>query len=322
MADSGFEAVAAQFAALSVDRVSSRYTEDVLHKAPYKPLLLLSVLQLIDEGKVTSREISPVLRPLAEAFLHYGAIVPQGRKHQMALPFYHMGSEDFWELIDHQGEVRQAKGAQLRSMGLLREEVAHARLTEDAWVVLSDSDGRAALREHLIVTHFSETAGERLREQREVNMDANEYADRLLEMRADAERMRETREPVRNQGFRKAVQTAYDHRCAFTGLRLLTPEYHTAIDAAHIVPWKESHDDRVQNGLALSKLCHWAFDEGLLGVTESSLIRVSPFVARGGHRVGQLLDLDGREIHRPESEEHHPDPESFDWHLKNTFTRW
>ena len=48
---------------------------------------------------------------------------------------------------------------------------------------------------------------------------------------------------------------------------MLTPEGHTAVDAAHIVPWRVRHDDRVGNGLALCWLCHWAFDEELLGVS-------------------------------------------------------
>jgi putative restriction endonuclease len=48
---------------------------------------------------------------------------------------------------------------------------------------------------------------------------------------------------VRDQGFRRAVVRIYDHRCAFCGLRLLTSDGRTVVDAAHIVPWSASHDD-------------------------------------------------------------------------------
>ena len=46
----------------------------------------------------------------------------------------------------------------------------------------------------------------------------------------------------------------------------MTPEGHTVVEAAHIRPWSDSYDDRPTNGLALCKLCHWSFDEGLMGV--------------------------------------------------------
>lgn len=46
---------------------------------------------------------------------------------------------------------------------------------------------------------------------------------------------------------------------------------HTAVDAAHIVPWSVSHNDDPRNGMALCRLCHWTFDEGLLGVSQRYL---------------------------------------------------
>lgn len=42
---------------------------------------------------------------------------------------------------------------------------------------------------------------------------------------------------VRDQGFRRAIVTAYDHHCALCGIRILTLEGHTAVAAAHIIPW-------------------------------------------------------------------------------------
>jgi putative restriction endonuclease len=31
------------------------------------------------------------------------------------------------------------------------------------------------------------------------------------------------------------------------------------------VPWRISHDDDLHNGTALCRLCHWTFEQGLLG---------------------------------------------------------
>jgi hypothetical protein len=71
---------------------------------------------------------------------------------------------------------------------------------------------------------------------------------------------------IRDQGFRKAIVAIYDHRCALCGIRMLTPDGHTVVEAAHIKPWSESYDDRPANGLSLCRLCHWPFDEGLMSV--------------------------------------------------------
>lgn len=64
------------------------------------------------------------------------------------------------------------------------------------------------------------------------------------------------KEKARDQGFRKAVVKAYDHRCAFCGIRIRTPDGHTVVDGAHIIPWSVSKNDAPQNGLSLCKLCH------------------------------------------------------------------
>ena len=85
---------------------------------------------------------------------------------------------------------------------------------------------------------------------------------------------------VRDQGFRKAIVRLYEHRCAICGIRILTPEGHTVIEAAHIIPWSQTHNDSPQNGMSLCKLCHWSFDEGLMGVDLDYKVMVSPSVQK------------------------------------------
>lgn len=66
--------------------------------------------------------------------------------------------------------------------------------------------------------------------------------------------------------FSTEVRQAYNHTCLFTGMRLpKTPATGSSgVDAAHILPWAEYNLNAVSNGLCLSKLCHWAFDAGIL----------------------------------------------------------
>ena len=69
--------------------------------------------------------------------------------------------------------------------------------------------------------------------------------------------------------FSTQVREAYNHTCMFTGMRLpKTPMTGSSgVDAAHILPLAEYDLNAVSNGLCLSKLCHWAFDAGILQLT-------------------------------------------------------
>ncbi len=127
------------------------------------------------------------------------------------------------------------------------------------------------------------------------------------------------RPAARDQGFRRAVVTAYAHRCALCGIRMLTLDGHTAVDASHIVPWSISHDDRPANGMALCRLCHWAFDEGLLGVSTQYVVVASSQLAMASNLPGHLSNLEGRGIVGPAEKTFWPDPDSLEWHHKKVF---
>jgi predicted restriction endonuclease len=68
--------------------------------------------------------------------------------------------------------------------------------------------------------------------------------------------------------FSKAVKSAYRDTCLFTGDYLpATAEFGPGgVDSAHILPWADYELNKVSNGLCLNKLCHWAFDAGILNL--------------------------------------------------------
>jgi putative restriction endonuclease len=70
--------------------------------------------------------------------------------------------------------------------------------------------------------------------------------------------------------FSQQVKSAYDFTCAVMGTRLPRLPAVTGssgTDSAHILPWARYDLNRVTNGLCLCKLCHWAFDNGILRIT-------------------------------------------------------
>lgn len=116
--------------------------------------------------------------------------------------------------------------------------------------------------------------------------------------------------------LRQTLLESYFHRCALCGIRIVTPEGHTAVDAAHIVPWSRTQNDDIRNGMALCKLCHWAFDEGMLGVSDNYAVLASPQVSLAPNMPGSLQALSGRSIIAPKDQELWPAQEYLHWHRR------
>jgi putative restriction endonuclease len=98
--------------------------------------------------------------------------------------------------------------------------------------------------------------------------------------------------------FRQAVLTAYDGRCALTGL----PEP-MLLDAAHIISDKHEALGQpvVPNGLPLSKIHHAAFDAHFIGIDPDYCLHVSQRLMgqRDGPMLEALKQLDRHRIHLP-----------------------
>jgi len=313
------------FKQLRKDKNQNHYPEATKHAAPHKPFLLLAILDRFAEGTVEGNEIH--LDPgLLDLFNEYWDLtMPKQQRGNIALPFFHLSSEDFWHLIPQSGseDVIEA-GRRLRTIRQLRDHTHGARLDEALFALLSDEQPRDILRTTLIESHFSESVHSVLAEQSTVHVRAFEYRRNLLR-RAEADNIANEgvssaiSEPARDKGFRQAVVEAYDHRCALSGIRILTADHHTAVEAAHIKPWGLSQNDDPRNGLALSKLCHWAFEEGLLTLSPDYAIHTSPELTAPYNTTGALDTLDGRSPHLPDKKALWPGPEYLEWHRDNKF---
>ena len=72
---------------------------------------------------------------------------------------------------------------------------------------------------------------------------------------------------VRDAQFRRQVMSAYEFKCAVTGLEIGTLPLGRAtrlLDAAHIRPVGDQGPDAVTNGISLTPTVHRLFDEGLV----------------------------------------------------------
>jgi putative restriction endonuclease len=93
----------------------------------------------------------------------------------------------------------------------------------------------------------------------------------------------------RDAKFRQQVQTAYDRRCAFTGLRLINGLGRPEVEAAHIKPVAANGTDSVRNGIAVSGTVHWMFDRGMISLRDDFSILTSRHL---NSDVSHLLNRD------------------------------
>jgi putative restriction endonuclease len=120
--------------------------------------------------------------------------------------------------------------------------------------------------------------------------------------------LRAVKQRLHQASFREAVITAYDGRCALSGL----PEP-LLLDAAHIVSETDEKFGQpvVPNGIPLSKIHHAAFDAHLIGIDPDYRPHVSERLL--GQKDGPMLEalkgLNGGIIHLPSRAKDRPDPD-------------
>jgi putative restriction endonuclease len=104
----------------------------------------------------------------------------------------------------------------------------------------------------------------------------------------------ETMRAYRDAKFRPAVLQAYGYRCAVCNCDL------KLVDAAHVVPVSHPRStDEVTNGVALCRLHHGAFDNGLLGVQSTYRVVVNPLIVRRLHEIGLDTGIEHFRHHLP-----------------------
>jgi putative restriction endonuclease len=184
-----------------------------------------------------------------------------------------------------------------------------------------DPESRLKLRAVLIVTYFASEIRTAILEQSKINLETYQYSQQLLTELKQEALVWETPEKlkVRDQGFRKAIVQLYRHRCAMCGIRMITPDGHTIVEAAHIKPWALSRDDLPTNGLALCRLCHWSFDEGLMSVGSNYEVMVSKKAKKDPNIPGPIITFADRPIFRPPEQLYWPSQSNIAWHRKSVF---
>lgn len=298
-------------------QVAARTVEGARVEAPYKPALLLAVLEGVEEGLIHDNRLA-ITPELIAAFKAYCQLLSPGPAYAACpfqLPFFHLQSSGFWHLQARPGrELLLTSSRSVKSFAHLREVIAYAWLDAPLWELVQQPVTREEIRQTLLTRYFPLTrhyfqprAGqERLDELgRQMLEEPTAVYNRAVDVADEPEML------VRSAVFSREVLRAYQSTCAVSGLQLLsTTGAAPLLDACHIVPWAVSHDDTIGNGLALCPNLHRAFDRHLFWIDADYRVRVAEgFGELGGHDYG-VQRFNGQPLRLPPVRAWWPRPEN------------
>ena len=298
------------FATLKVSKTKERGT------ANHKPILILSVLELITQQSIVENRIF-VSNELIETFKKYWSILVAGSIYTDALhyPFFHLRREGFWHL---KFTDIYKEGDRIKTTNKLKEKVKYAYLDSELFELLQDSSSRQVLVDSLVSTWFADSRSN-LGSLLDIDLEFDRL-DRSELLNLDSTvKITLRKSIVRNSFFRKLVVREYDYRCAFCKLRIVRNPNQNIVDGAHIKPFSEFLDSKIDNGLLLCKNHHWAFDLGWFSIDDNYRILVAQGLDDDSPYTRAMKEFDRELIVLPSDKRYFPRLESLRWHREHKF---
>ena len=234
-------------------------------KAPHKPLLLLCLIDMAEDGEMAGRMLTRTAG-LVLRFKSYGSLVSERwpTRLDLRMPFFHLKTQGFWQAFTLE-----------MTPALSPESCFVCELQEEIYELLGDADFRLKSRLLLLSRYFEP------RERVALLESLGLCADRIEKSGPDLAALNEEAEDAarkkgRSARFAVQVVSGYKFTCALTGLCCMTTDGAVIVDAAHIEPFAEAQNDDIKNGLALCKNAHWMFDEGLWSVRDNGRVVLRP----------------------------------------------
>ncbi len=308
-----------RFTQLRIDRAHGQ--------APYQPLLLLSLIELIEQGTSTENYF-PITPELISTFIKYRDRLSSAfHQANPAQPIYHMSrpSQAFWHLVPIPGHEQVLfSGGKLNTLKKLRDNVLYGYFDNELFQILQEPHPRRRLTTELINKWFPDKFAQ-IQELLQINS-FQEFRYSLHEKGGAVYTVEELNKEDevetfrRDATFRKEILSLYDQRCAFCRLRIISQDSQNIVDGSHILPFSTFRDDRFDNGLSLCKNHHWAFDHGWFGIDddyqiilpENRIYEEPPIDARPMTSFNEEL------LFLPNQKEFYPRHEAIRWHRE----RW
>ena len=294
--------------------------------APHKPILLISLIQAYKNGLYITSEIR-ILPELVGLFKsNWQSLVETNHQCLFTLPFYYMNSEPFWELVPNRGcELWIKSKSPMRSFSNLTTAVKCAKIDEELKELLLKREESQILLQVLLDKYFpkansadlstpdysylTEIKTQILQESKQA------YQNRLTQIRNELDNEGFQEEIfVRGGVFKKEVPKIYNYTCCISGLRIDAGDNISMVDACHIIPFSESFNDTISNGLSLCPNLHRALDRGLISINNDFRVIVNNNFSEPFSSAYNIKQFEGKQILLPSNDRHFPSFESLGYH--------
>ena len=127
-------------------------------KAPHKPILLLSIIQLISRGEITNNRIFITSDLLLAFKQNWNRLVVTNHKRNFSLPFFHLRSEPFWYLVSRPGkEIVTTSSKSIKSFKNLKESIAYAEIDRELFLLLQEIQNQLWFEQLILDNYFPTT---------------------------------------------------------------------------------------------------------------------------------------------------------------------
>lgn len=291
--------------------------------APHQPCLLLAIICEIQAGHIVSPRILIDTRLIVRYHDIFQTVTGDRHRARPWMPMWALRNREgpsgkLWrpEYVQAVQEVADQMG-QPKSMNQLEQRFGASLLDPALFSALNDTANAREACELLANRYLSSNKANHALLQ--VYLDkafaSGEY-EKMPESLAGT--LREaSQQYARSTAFRTLVLDAYDYRCAASRRRFITPDFRFLVEAAHLIPFAASRDDRPCNGLALTPDLHWAMDNHLIAPGPDRAWHISPMVDALVEDNQWLWRLDRQPLVLPRDERFHPHAEGLAWRMDN-----
>jgi putative restriction endonuclease len=293
--------------------------------APHKPILLISLIQAFQQKYYNTVEVSitPELVGLFKS--NWNKLVETNHQCLFTLPFYHMNTEPFWKLIPNLGcEIWVKSKSSMRSFANLKTAIKYAVIDEELKELFINKEESNLLIQFILDEYFPTTKDKYGSgnnnyvidiENQIIEENQEAYKKRILQIRKEIDNDAFQEEVfVRSSIFKKEIPKIYNYSCCISGLRIDAVDDISMIDACHIIPFSESYNDTITNGIALCPNLHRAFDRGLISISLDFYVLVDDNFSEFQQSSYNIRQFEGMKLLLPENEMHFPSTKSLKYH--------
>lgn len=294
--------------------------------APHKPVLLISVIQAYQQKIFKTSQVSIIPELVGLFKSNWATLVTTNHTCLFTLPFYHLSTEPFWYLVPNPGcdTWVKSKGS-MRSFSNLRTAIKYATIDIELFILLQNSDDSQALLYFLLDEYFPETKSKFEKtgtnyiddiKSQIIEEPYRNYQERILKIRNELNSEEYEEEVfIRSNIFKREIPKIYNNTCCISELRIDVIENISLIDACHIVPFSESYNDSITNGIALCPNLHRAFDRGLISINEKFEVLVNTNFTEPNSTSYNIKQFQNKKIILPENPKYYPAFQSLIHHM-------